>query len=163
MAAAVLGHPIAAQLVRGRGVSELSLVWQHPETGLTCKGRLDRLVSFADWSWIVDVKTSRDASPRAFAADCARYGYHRQLAFYRSGLEELRPAPRRAAIVAVEKEPPFAVAPYELTERALDQGDRENATALATYRECSDTGVWPGYSNGLELLELPPWAVDRLE
>ncbi len=163
MAAAVLAHPIASQLLGGRGASELAFVWRDLETALLCKGRVDRVGELAGWPFVVDTKSTRDASPRAFAADVARYGYHRQLAYYRAGLEALRPAPRRAAIIAVEKEPPFALAVYELAERALEQGEREFREALRRYRACVESGMWPGYGDGLETLDLPSWCVDRLD
>jgi hypothetical protein len=163
MAEAVLAHPVAGPLLTGRGASELAFVWRDPDSELLCRGRADRLGELAGWPFVIDVKTTRDASARNFAADLARYGYHRQLAFYREGLNVLRPAARRAAIIAVEKEPPFAVACYELVDRALEQGEREFRVALATWRECVTTGVWPGYSDGLELVDLPAWAVDRLD
>jgi hypothetical protein len=163
MAEAVLEHQAAAELLSGRGAAELAFVWRDEDTGLLCKGRCDRLGELAGWPFVVDVKTTRDGSPKAFAADASRYGYFRQLAYYREGLNVLRPAPRRAAIIAVEKEPPFAVAVYEPTERALEQGARESAAALARWRECLETGVWPGYSSGLELIDYPAWAVDRLD
>lgn len=163
MATAVLEHPVAGELLGGRGASELAFVWRDVESALLCKGRVDRLGELAGWPFVVDVKTTRDASARAFTADVARYGYHRQLAYYREGLNVLRPAPRRVAIIAVEKEPPFAVACYELIDRALEQGEREFRAALATYRRCLESGVWPGYGDDLNLVDLPPWAVDRLD
>jgi hypothetical protein len=163
MTASVLEHPLAAQLLGGRGASELAFVWRDPETALPCKGRVDRLGELEGWPFVVDLKSTRDASARAFTADVARYGYHRQVAFYREGLDVLRPTPRRAAIIAVEKEPPYAVAVYELAERALEQGEREFRAALRRYRECLETGVWPGYGDGLHLVDLPAWAVDRLD
>jgi len=163
MAEAVLAHPVAAQLLGGRGASELAFVWRDAETSLLCKGRIDRVGELAGWAFVVDVKSTRDASPRAFAADVARYGYHRQLAYYRAGLDALRPAPRRAAFIAVEKEPPYAVAVYELAERGLEQGEREFRAALARYRDCVESGIWPGYGDELGLVDLPAWAVDRLD
>lgn len=163
MAAAVLEHPVAGELLRSRGAAELAFVWRDDETGLLCKGRVDRLAELNGWPFVVDVKSARDASERAFSADMARYGYHRQLSYYREGLNVLRPVPRRVAIIAVEKEPPFACAVYELAERALEQGEREFREALRRYRQCLETGVWPGYQDELGLIDLPAWAVDRLD
>ncbi len=163
MAEAVLAHPVAAQLLAGRGASELAFVWRDAETSLLCKGRVDRLGELGGWPFVVDVKSTRDASPQAFARSITAYGYHRQTAYYRAGLDALRPAARRATIIAVEKEPPYAVAVYELAERALEQGEREFRAALARYRECVESGIWPAYGDDLGLIDLPSWAVDRLD
>jgi exodeoxyribonuclease VIII len=163
MSAAVLEHPVAGELLRSRGAAELAFVWRDPETALLCKGRVDRLAELGGWPFVLDLKSTRDASEKAFSADLARYGYARQIAFYREGLNVLRPTPRRAAIIAVEKEPPFAVAVYELAERALEQGEREFRASLRRYRGCLETGIWPGYSDELGLIDYPSWAVDRMD
>lgn len=163
MAEAVLAHPVAAELLGGRGASELASVWRDTETSLLCKGRVDRLGELGGWPFVVDVKSTRDASPQAFARSIAAYGYFRQLAYYRAGLDVLRPAPRRAAIISVEKEPPYAVAVYELVERALEQGERESRAALALYRKCVESGIWPAYGDELASIDLPAYAVDRLD
>ena len=35
--------------------------------------------------------------------------------------------------------------------------------ALAVYRECRETGKWPGYSDGVNFIGLPPWMQKELE
>lgn len=160
----VLAHATAREILTGPGASEFSIVWTDDETGVLCKGRPDRVGAIGGYSFLVDVKTTRNASERAFAKDVASYGYHRQLAMYRDGLSALRPGPaRRAAIIAVEKDPPYCVAVHELDERCLEQGQREYRGHLTAYKRCKETNVWPGYGEGLGLLDLPPWAVDRLD
>jgi len=163
MRESILAHETARELLTGRGASEVSLVWLDAETGRTFKARVDRIGEIAGYSFLVDVKTTKDASERSFQKDISNYGYHRQLAEYRDGLFVLRPAERRAALIAVEKEPPYAVACYELDERALEQGRREYRHHLGTYLRCVETGLWPGYDAGLQLIDLPPWAVDRMD
>lgn len=163
MREAVLAHPTAKELLSGAGANELTLVWTDPETGLLCKARLDRLTALAGWPFIVDVKTSRNAAERPFQRDIAAYHYHQQGAWYRHGANALKPAERRVALIAVEKEPPFGVAVWEITDRALDQGARECRKHLQEYAHCMETGVWPCYDAGMGLLDLPPWSVDQLD
>jgi exodeoxyribonuclease VIII len=161
MRQSIMEHPTARELMGGgRGVNELTIVWRDSHTGLLCKARIDRLGELGSWPFIVDLKTTRDAAERPFSRDVAQYGYHRQLAWYREGLDVLRPGLRRCAIVAVEKTPPFCVAVHELDERAIEQGAREVRHHINTYWDCVRSGEWPGYPGGLSLIDLPPWAVD---
>lgn len=159
MAAAVRALPTAAALLLGRGLNETSALWLDSETGELCKGRQDRVTTFAGWTWIVDLKTTFDASPRAFARDVFRYGYHEQAAMYLDGLAVLHPpeSPRRFAWVVVEKDPPFCVAAYEPTARAIAAGRRAYRAHLDTFRRCRESGEWPGYADGISPIELPGW------
>jgi len=163
MAEAVYAHPTAAQLMGGVGLNELSIVWEHPDEGQRCKARLDRVSAFGGYPFVTELKTCARASDREFARACFDYGYHRQLAWYVDGLEILKPAGRRAAIVAVENTPPYCVRAFELQDRALEQGRRENAESLVLYGACFRSNTWPGYPADLTLLDLPAWAVDRLD
>jgi hypothetical protein len=42
-------------------------------------------------------------------------------------------------------------------QMALQIGDRLRREALRTYRECVESGRWPGYSDDVELVGLPAW------
>ena len=170
MRESILAHPTASEFLAKSVARELTFVWDESielsESHLKiqrCKGRADAITSFGGWSWIVDLKTTKDASERSFQRDIASYGYYRGMAWYRRGLNTIRPAQRRVAFIAVEKEPPYAVAVHELDDRALDQGEREMLRFLHQYGACVASGVWPAYEDGLSLLDLPPWAVDQLD
>jgi hypothetical protein len=91
------------------------------------------------------------------------YGWARQLSLYQTGLNELRPHPRKCGIVAVEKERPYAVAVYEIDERALEQSEREWRSHLRTLKHCEETGCYPAYGDGMETIALPAWATDKME
>lgn len=157
---AVWAHPLAARLLGGPGSCELAAVWKHDRTGLACKGLIDRVGQTDDgWTWVIDVKTARDAGARAFAREAAGYQYHAQAAFYLSGLNAIAPAKRRFAWVVVEKEPPYAVAVYEPDSAALDAGEQACERWLDAWQRCHETGEWPGYGVEIQSLELPRWAV----
>jgi exodeoxyribonuclease VIII len=163
MRASIMAHPTARELLAGKGFNEVSLIWPDEKTGLACKGRIDRITQFGGYSWIVDLKTSKDAAENSFKWDASRYGYHRASAWYRRGLAVVKPGPlRRACYVVVEKEPPFAVAVHEADERALEQGDREMTAWLDQYAECLESGEWPGYPLGMGLIDYPPNHVDEV-
>lgn len=159
MAGAILAHPLAPALIEG-GTPELSMVWNDSETGCPCKGRAD-LARLADGA-IIDLKTTIDASPAAFARSALSYAYHCQAAAYLSGAAALGADVRDFIIVAVEKSAPFAVGIYRLPDAALELGRRRWREACGLYVQCLESGRWPGYPEGITELTLPSWAVSEL-
>lgn len=158
MREAVWAHPTAAELLKGKGYNEASAVWVDPETSVLCKSRIDRLTTLASWPVIVDLKSTRNASRTAFGKDVHTFHYHQQSAMYLSGLNEVAPHPRKFMFIAVEKDPPYCTAVYELEDDAIDLGRDEFRSHLRMYADCLATGQWPGYGNGADYVSLPPWA-----
>jgi hypothetical protein len=147
----------AARLLTG-GRAEMAIEWTDPASGIECKGRLD----YVSASAIVDVKTTRTASPTAFGRESWRLRYHGQLAFYRDGWAAAHGGPPLPCyMIAVEKEPPFAVQTYRLSPDLLEAGREEYADLLARLAECRARDEWPGYTEGGEVIDLlpPSWAM----
>jgi len=40
----------------------------------------------------------------------------------------------------------------------LAPGGKQCLLAMEIWRDCTQAGVWPGYSQDIELITLPPWA-----
>jgi hypothetical protein len=156
MVAAVRASNTAAELLYGAGANEVSALWDLG--GTLCKGRMDRITRWVGYHWVVDLKITKDARELAFGRQVVNFDYHGAAAWYLDGLNALSPGERRFAWVVVESEEPHGVKVYEPSDDALDQGRRQNAAALAIYRECLQTGEWPGYMDGVHPLELPRWA-----
>jgi PDDEXK-like domain of unknown function (DUF3799) len=164
MAAALRAHPIAARLLHpDTGRAELSLFWHDPEHGVDRRGRVDWL-RHPDPSGrliLVDYKTCASADPAALRAAVVRFGYHQQAAWYRDlvvGLGLAASAP--FVFVFQEKEPPYLPHVVELDEGLLRMGAERNALALSIFRDCTERGVWPGYSDAsITLLTAPTWAL----
>ena len=170
MSAALHVHPLAGPLLRAPGVSEVAAVWKDSETGLLCKGRLDKLTRFVGQNLIIDVKSTRNAQPPEqdehsclFGADALKLGYLFQAAFYLDGLAALQPAERGYWILAVENEAPHAVAVYELPDEAIEYGRTEYRRALKRYADAKRTDCYPGYHEGKHILNLPRWARQTME
>lgn len=163
MSSSVWKHPIASQLLKGTGINELSAVWTCQETKLKCKLRADRLTHWNQWSRVVDLKTTKDASPEAFAKDVANYAYYHQAAHYLDGLDALDARLRKFTIIAVEKDPPYCVAIYELDDYAIDQGREELIEIKKAFANAVKTDSWPGYPAEVRTLELPRWKQRREE
>jgi hypothetical protein len=153
-AAAVRAHPAAAKLLSG-GQAEASLFWIDGKYRVPCKARYD----YMNLGGIVDLKTCVDASAEAFAKAVANYFYHLQAAFYCSGSEHVRnESPQFFAFVAVESEPPHGVACYVLPGNAILAGAHLANIALERYAAALAANEWPGYSDAIEVLQLPKWA-----
>lgn len=107
---------------------------------------------------IVDLKTTQNASERAFTSDAWKYRYHVQAAFYVDVLRACNVDVEGFLFVAIEKESPYLVQCFRASEQFLERGRREYQEDLATYRECLDSGNWPGLSEDVVTLNLPSWA-----
>lgn len=152
---AVLAHPSASRLLEG-SQRELSLFWLDGEYKVPCKARYDA----RNHGGVIDLKTTQDASPEGFARQIANLLYHVQGAHYVVGAEHvLNETPAFFAFIAVESEPPHAVACYTLPPVAIQAGRRLMDEALARYKAALETGKWRGYSETIESIDLPRWAL----
>ena len=155
MVASILQHRLAGRMIRS-GKAEITARWTDEDTGLRCKARGDFYVP--DLAMLLDVKTTLDASPRGFAKSVTNYGYDRQDAFYRAGFTTAGARVEHVAFVVVEKEPPYAVAVYQLSERFVERGHASIRRDMATLSECLKSNTFPGYPDGLTIIEPPRWA-----
>lgn len=160
---AVWAHPRAKGLLSGEGRAELSLVWDDAETGILCKARHDRHTPLLAGGAIVDLKKTRDASPRAFSRSVYRYGYHTQGAWYLEGAEAVGLPAQHFVIIAQEDQPPFATAVYRLDEGTLDAGGQQLRGLVRRYAECVRSGEWPGYTVDIQDLAIPSFAFHEID
>ena len=147
----------AAELFFGDGQSEVSYTWEWD--GVPCKARADRIAG----GHLIDLKTAVSASPRAFQRAMIRDGHHLRAAWYIDGWQEQGrddggglPPPRDYLFVVVAKLAPHLVSIFPLSERAIEKGRLLYRKGLATFRQCQETGVWPGYGEAAPI-ELPTW------
>lgn len=154
---------IADALSRGR--AEVSAYWRDPVTGVLCRCRPDFAHDCGTNGVILlDVKTCGDASPAEFARQIARKRYHVQDAFYTDGYSAASGREVLAFVfVAVEAQWPHAACAVMLDEPGKDHGRREYRRNLNTYAECLKSGEWPGYSNQIQIVNLPAWAIREEE
>lgn len=155
---AVWAHPIAAEMLKGPGYCEVGAIWEDPTTGQACKALIDRMGTFDGWTYLIDLKKTRDAGSRAFARTVANYGYHAQAAMIVDGCDVLSPRDRRFAWIAVEEDPPHCVAVYEADLGVLSLGREKWRRWLDAYITSKQTQTWAGYPVEIRPLELPKWA-----
>lgn len=163
MASAVRSHPLVKEWLK-EGLAEVSAGVRCPETGVLLKGRFD----WMGRGFILDLKTTEDASPDGFSKSVGNYCYHWQAAHYLEirrlcSIENFGSgAPYDFYFVVVEKDAPFAVAVYELNRHDLTQAYGERLTLLGLLRQCEVEDSWPGYSQEIQDVRLPRWArIDR--
>jgi hypothetical protein len=156
---AVMAHPFARKLLAAAGETELSAVWDDPASGVRCKMRADKVAQ--DWLTLVDLKTTRDASPDAFEKAIYNFGYHRQGGMYLDGMARNDRVYECYAIIAVETDPPHGVAVYQLDDAALEMGTAELRPLLAKYAECERSGQWGGYPTDIQWISVPARALSK--
>lgn len=154
VAASVHAHHGAAKLIDRIKPGRFEVSAFDNWMGVKVKARIDGLAE----DYIIDLKTTQDASPFAFAKSCAQFRYHVQAAWYQriTGIN-------RFIFIAVEKESPYAVACYELDQQAIDLGISIIEEQLRTFNECQALNSWPSYSSWIETISLPAWAARQSE
>jgi hypothetical protein len=162
MKESVENHSTARELLRCAGTPEVTLVWHDERTGVLCKARIDYLPVEASMG-VVDLKTTINASEKAFAKSLWAYGYHRQAAHYLSGLRHLGYNRNEFRFVCVEKENVYAVQVFRIDEGSIDAGEMQINNLLDIYKTCQETGVWPAYPDVEVDLSIPPWAFSEID
>jgi hypothetical protein len=148
-------------VLRHDGYSECTVLWTDPDTGLECRGRLDRLSIVAQF--VSDFKSAADASPRKFLRAVLDNRYHVKAAFYLDGLvaqgvTELAGAADWPYLWPVVEKETYAVELYAAPPDMIKRGREIYKTELRRLKGCFDSGHWPSYTENIALLEMPEWA-----
>lgn len=158
--AALSAHPMASKVLQSPGRSEASFFAIDPATDLEIKCRPDHLT---DSGWVIDLKTTQDASLAGFGKSIANFRYHVQAAHYLTVLELATGIrPKGFIFVAVEKTYPFAIQVFKCSDDLIAQGTRTARANLEALRTALSTfpltTPWPSYSNQMTEINLPIWA-----
>ncbi len=158
---AVHAHATARELLAD-AITERTLTWTDPETGVPCKARLD-IYSVCP----ADLKTTADASPHGWGMAAISSGYYLQAAHYLEGCRACGLNADGMPFIVVEKEFPHVVEVYELDPRLLDITARRRIDYLRAWREALAVRAHglplPGYTggNGIHQLTAPMWALEE--
>jgi hypothetical protein len=166
----LLSHYYCRALLSG-GEAEKSITGQLQtvEGEINIKGRPDYIK--LNKHFIIDLKTTFDASEEGFTKAAADGDYHIQAALY-SDLMEMITGDERGwtfYFIAQEKRKPYAFNIFEASPQFIGQGRYEYEQLLKLYKMCIDNNKWPGYqvfcewkSGNIEL-NLPKWAIKKIE
>lgn len=159
MAVAFSQNPVAASLFDKPHYVESSIF--ATIGGVKCKCRPDFITSGG--LLVMDVKTTRDASPDEFGRSAWSLGYHLQAAFYRRVISEATGTTPDFLFGCVEPEAPHLTAFYSVPPYLLEYADGLIESLLERYAECLESGVWPGYSSEMQELTVPGYAQRIIE
>jgi hypothetical protein len=118
--------PLAAAL--DSGVRELSIYWTDA-AGARWKARPDCFTDDA----ILELKTTQDVRPAAFARTRRRFGYDLQAAHYVEAVGRLTGRTPRFAYIAIEPRAPYYVWVHELAPADLERAADELAAVRRRY------------------------------
>lgn len=161
MAAALREHPFASALFTN-GRPEQSLFWLDGD--VMRRAMLDWLPNPTNGRIVVpDYKTCVSAEPGKLSKTIADYGYAQQHGWYLDALRALGLADETAAFVFVfqEKTPPYLITVAQVDVTALRIGQHLNRRAIDLYAECVANDRWPGYSDDVAVVSLPPYIENK--
>lgn len=161
MADALRQHPTAAALFDPMsGKPEQSLYWIDPITGITCRARPDWLRNPGQGRVIIpDYKTAARVDRKSIQRAIRDHGYHCQAAWCVEGAQRVGIADEHAVFLLVfqAKNPPYSVVVAQVDALDMRIGHAKNAVARDIYRQCTETGHWPAYGDGVEIISQPEW------
>lgn len=156
MAARLREHTLAMTLL-AKGEPEVSAFKVDPDTGVMRRGR-------ADWRrkrLLCDYKSARDANPARLHKVALTNGWYMQAPFYRDLFSDVTGNEIADFLFIVQQSTaPYLVSVVRLNQKALDLGAKHNAEAMQRFRDCEESGVWPGYQadGTISTLQMPAYA-----
>lgn len=141
---------ICQSLLSG-GTPEHTVLWEH--RGHKLKSRLDYYFdSHPDFGrCVVEIKTTKDASPNGFSRRVFNLGYDFQCEFYRQSVKA-----DRVFIIAIETVFPYAIGVYDMCQWE-DSGKRQIELAFDKLDDYLQKGVSQGYTRIYDQLPVPKW------
>ncbi|WP_017445770.1 PD-(D/E)XK nuclease-like domain-containing protein [Gayadomonas joobiniege] len=163
MVGSVMAHPDAAAILGlDGGVTEASIFWKDPETGLMCRIRPDWMNE--QHNIILDVKTCGDieGSFKSFIGSVSEYGYHKQDSYYTDGYEAHFGKKPLFVFLVVSTSIEcgrYPVRVFMLDEQDKHDGRSEYRLSLNKYAHHLKSGNW----HEIETIERPAWARKKTE
>jgi PDDEXK-like uncharacterized protein DUF3799 len=131
---------------------EVSIFWEDPGTGLLCKARPDILHE----NFVVDLKTTKDASFHFFQKDFYYDGYYLQMAMIKDAIAAIKQKNIDCFVdLAIEKVEPYAYAIYTIEDEAIEYGRKEYKYYLKEIKDSINEKNFPSYP--VLSLGLPSW------
>ena len=115
MVQSIMSEPVISQRLTKVDYQK-SFVWIDKETGVKCKTRPD--IAINRQKILVDIKTTKDASPNGFARECANYDYPLQAVMQIEGVINTGYFDKVDEYfwLAIEKTPPYNAVLYVLRD-----------------------------------------------
>ena len=155
---AVLSNPDAKYMLGLCPNREVGIVQEF--AGVKIKGRLDAYGKDEESNpFILDLKTTISAEPEEFGRKIFNLKYTAQCSWYQALLSlelglECRP---NWFWLIVETQEPYDVVIYQPSDEMLAIGEAQMRHCIDTFKTCSETGKWNGYSRGIITIDPPVW------
>lgn len=165
MIASVMAHPKARHIVE-QSTKQESAFCHCPDSGLLRKCRPDtRLADNYGKLVLADLKTTfvGGTAAEVFAKHAARMGYYIQDPFYSDIYKDLLGEAPFFIFFVVERKPPYSVRVFQIAKEGKAAGREQAKRALEQFATCKASGVWPAYSQEIETVQLPRWALAQSE
>lgn len=140
----------ARRLLQAKGRNQLTIVSKIEDIPVKCRIDMER----ESEGFLVDLKTTRDASYFGFSKSIRKFGYHHQASFYLRIAKQVGIAVDKFLVMAVENEPPHAVATYRISDNDLVAAENEWLTWLRQWSYCFNNNCWPGYPDHIQDIEV---------
>jgi len=132
------------------GVREETLTFEL--MGIQCRTTPDNRAS----TFFTELKTTQSSDPRRFANQSFWHSYHAQMALHRIGIKRAtQDKPERGYVVAVESSAPYPVTVFQMTEKALEQGEKTIRAWMEQLKGCLASNQWPPYAQSDVELDVP--------
>ena len=164
MASTIRGH-IANFGIALDGQSEGTVLWEDEDDNgfsVKCRSRMDHCKVKDGTFWVIDLKTTSDASPKTLNRHILNFGYDLQAAAYTRAIANVAPewAGRiKFLFLFAEDEPPYPVTPILLDGAFMALGLSKWRRAVNLWSQCLRSGIWPGYASETLFAHPPQWAI----
>lgn len=128
--------------------SEFTIIGIDIATGLEVRCRIDRLKREDARTLVIDLKTSRDASPKVWQRQADSDGLPVQAFIMTELAEEFFKQKIEYRYVVCDKEPPYRVEVFKLPAEYIEIGRDDYMRAVTAFKKSVDTWSWYPASHG---------------
>ena len=161
MAAVIASNQDALELLTD-GVTEISGYFVDPDYDILVKIRLD-FINQKD-NIIIDLKSCADAREFPFRASAYDHGYDLQAFMGLLGVTQITGVPHNDfEFICVESKGYHGLHIWQADQEMLDTGYKKYQKAMILYKQCLESGEWPGYDSTPKPIGSPPWAKEQKE
>ena len=153
----------AADILDSPGHFEHSIVYQDEATGLWLRARPDKVsLSYHGTKLAADVKSTKARTVKEFMKDAAKYGYHRQAAWYWDACVAIGIDITAFVFISVNKTPAHECHAIELDRDDIELGRSQNRELLHELAWRLDTNNFTSRDgDGIVVGNLPQWAYSQ--
>lgn len=138
---AVWGRPHTRALMEADGATEITGRSMDEEYEIQIKVRPDRLLLGSPV--IVSLKTTQSVGDD-YLWTARRYGWPASSYFYMRALKTITGESHKYFELAIESSAPFDCAVFEYSDAEIIRGEEIIRRGMSVYKQCSESGVWPG-------------------